>query len=185
MEFNFTTSATSITVPFLHPYYTYACVICTYTVAAGPYAEVTVMTAEDGMLHKLAQVYRNVMVLYLYFLLFFSSKNLIMKDIYFFHYPVPSGSPQNTTATDISSRSATLTWSPPLPEDRNGNITAYVINASVVGSEEMFQLVSESTILEIDTMTPYTTYSFLIAASTVVGLGPYSTVLTVQTPEDG
>ena len=109
-----------------------------------------------------------------------------MEDIIFFpHSPVPSGSPQNITATDISSRSATLTWSPPLPEDQNGNITAFFINASVVGSDEMFQLVSESTILEIETLTPFTTYSFLIAASTSVGLGPFSTVLTVQTPEDG
>ena len=51
MEFNFTTSATSITVPFLHPYYTYECVISAYTVATGPYTEVTVMTPEDGMLN--------------------------------------------------------------------------------------------------------------------------------------
>ena len=49
-EFNLTTTATSITVPFLHPYYTYECVISAYTVATGPYAEVTVMTPEDGTL---------------------------------------------------------------------------------------------------------------------------------------
>ena len=101
------------------------------------------------------------------------------------HSPVPNGSPQNITATEISSRSATLTWSPPLLEDQNGNITAYFINATVVGSGEMFQLVSQSTILEIDTLIPYTTYSILIAASTSVGSGPFSTVLTIQTPEDG
>ena len=104
---------------------------------------------------------------------------------FFSHSPVPSGSPQNIIATVISSRSVTVTWSPLRPEDQNGNITAYFINASVVGSEEMFQLISESTILEIDTLTPFTTYSILIAASTVVGLGPFSTVLTIQTPQDG
>ena len=49
----------------------------------------------------------------------------------------------------------------------------------------MFQLVSESPILEIETLTPFTTYSILIAASTIVGLGPFSTVLTIHTPEDG
>ena len=52
-EFNFTTTATSLTVPFLHPYYTYKCVICTYTIATGPYTEVTVMTPEDGTLNNL------------------------------------------------------------------------------------------------------------------------------------
>ena len=51
-EFNLTTTATSITVPFLHPYYTYKCAISAYTVATGPYAKVTVMTPEDGMLYK-------------------------------------------------------------------------------------------------------------------------------------
>ena len=101
------------------------------------------------------------------------------------HSPVPNGSPQNIIATDLLSRSVTLTWNPPLPEYQNGNITAYFINATVVGSEEMFQLVSPFTILEIDTLTPYTTYSILIAASTVVGSGPFSTVLTIQTPQDG
>ena len=48
-ELNISTS-TSITVPFLHPYYTYDCVVRGYTVMIGPYANVTVMTPEDGML---------------------------------------------------------------------------------------------------------------------------------------
>jgi len=86
---------------------------------------------------------------------------------------------------NISSRSATLIWNPPLPADQNGNITSYVINANVVGSGETFQFISESTIYEIDTLTPYTTYSFLIAASTSVGTGPFSIELTFQTPEEG
>lgn len=98
---------------------------------------------------------------------------------------VPSGFPQNFTATNILSRSATLIWNPPLPEDQNGNITNYIINASVVGSGEMFQLFSESTMLEVGVLTPYTMYSILIAASTRVGTGPLSPALTLQTPEDG
>ena len=60
-EFNLTTTATSITVPFLHPYYTYECVISAYTVATGPYAEFTVMTPEDGTLNKLAEVHGDIM----------------------------------------------------------------------------------------------------------------------------
>ena len=98
---------------------------------------------------------------------------------------VPSGFPQNFTATDILSRSATLIWNPPLPEEQNGNITTYVINASVVGSGEMFTLISQSTVLGVDVLTPYTTYSILIAASTRIGTGPLSPVLMLQTPEDG
>ena len=100
-------------------------------------------------------------------------------------FPAPSGSPQNFTANNISSRSAILTWNPPLPVDQNGNITAYIINASVVGSGETFQVVSESTFLELDTLAPYTTYSFVIAASTSVGMGPFSIEVMIQTQEEG
>jgi len=49
-EFNFSTAATSIHVPLLHPHYTYECAISAYTVASGPYTEIVVMTHEDGML---------------------------------------------------------------------------------------------------------------------------------------
>ena len=49
-ELNFSTAATSIPVPLLHPFYTYECVISAYTVAIGPYTEIVVMTQEDGRL---------------------------------------------------------------------------------------------------------------------------------------
>lgn len=97
----------------------------------------------------------------------------------------PSGSPQNLTANNISSWSAILNWNPPLPVHQNGNITAYIINASVVGSGETLQFFSDSTLLELDTLAPYTTYSFVIAASTSVGMGPFSTEVVIQTQEEG
>lgn len=97
----------------------------------------------------------------------------------------PSGSPQNLTANNISSRSAILNWNPPLPVHQNGNITAYIINASVVGSGESLQFVSDSTLLELDTLAPYTTYSFVIAASTSVGMGPFSIEVVIETQEEG
>ena len=49
----------------------------------------------------------------------------------------------------------------------------------------MFQFVSESTLLELDTLAPYTTYSFVIAASTSVGMGPFSIEVMIQTQEEG
>ena len=48
-ELYFSTAATSITVPLLHPHYTYECIISAYTIATGPSAEIVVMTHEDGM----------------------------------------------------------------------------------------------------------------------------------------
>lgn len=47
-DLNYSTAATSYTVPLLHPYYTYECIVSAYTVATGPFAEVTVMTQEDS-----------------------------------------------------------------------------------------------------------------------------------------
>lgn len=37
----------------------------------------------------------------------------------------------------------------------------------------------------VDMLHPYYVYSFYISAATSVGQGPYSTVFTIQTPEDG
>ena len=37
----------------------------------------------------------------------------------------------------------------------------------------------------VDNLRPFTSYTFTIAASTVVGLGPLSTAITETTPEDG
>ena len=47
-----------------------------------------------------------------------------------------------------------------------------------------YQLQSTSTRINITTQ-PYTTYMFMVAAATAVGVGPYSTVTTVKTAEDG
>jgi len=78
-------------------------------------------------------------------------------------------------------------WEPPPPENQNGNITHYVINASVVAvdSPEIFQRLSDSTTLTVNDLIPFTTYLLIVAASTSVGIGPFTPILTVQTPEDG
>ena len=79
-----------------------------------------------------------------------------------------------------------LTWDPPPPEHQNGNITQYIINATVLQSNERLQFFSESTSLVVDTLTPYRTYILFVAASTSVGTGPFTTTLvTIQTPQDG
>ena len=48
-----TTSATSLQVPLLHPYYTYQWRVSAYTVGEGPYTNVsTVTTPEAGQFHS-------------------------------------------------------------------------------------------------------------------------------------
>ena len=47
--FQVTTNTTSITIGFLHPYYTYNCTVVAVTIGPGPFSTViTVRTAEDG-----------------------------------------------------------------------------------------------------------------------------------------
>ena len=96
----------------------------------------------------------------------------------------PSGFPQNFLAVATSPRSILLTWILPLPQDRNGIITGYFINATLVETGEMLQQSSNSTSLAMNAR-PYTTYLFIIAAVTVAGRGPFSTEISIKTPESG
>jgi receptor-type tyrosine-protein phosphatase Q len=143
--FSLTTTATTITLQSLHPYYTYLCTVSAYTVGVGPYTAVfSIRTPED----------------------------------------VPSGYPQSFSAIATSSRSAVLTWDPPNAEERNGIVVEYIINVSAVETGENFQLTSTTTSITVASLRPYTTYRCIIAASTSVGIGPFSTVFTLVTPED-
>ena len=55
-HFQNTTTTTSITIPFLHPYYNYLCSVAAYTVGVGPYSStLRVQMPEDG--EKLDVVY--------------------------------------------------------------------------------------------------------------------------------
>lgn len=98
---------------------------------------------------------------------------------------VPSGYPQNFSVSPISPRSALLTWDLPNTEDRNGIVIEYTINVSEVITGEEFQLLSTNTSLTVTTLRPYVLYRWIIAASTSVGIGPFSTVFMITTPEDG
>ena len=98
----------------------------------------------------------------------------------------PSGPPQDISAEATSSQTVYLMWNPPLPEEQNGVITGYFIDVTLLERGEMFQVFSETSELTVESLRPYSTYSFVIAAQTIVGIGPFSTVLVVAlTPEDG
>ena len=98
---------------------------------------------------------------------------------------MPNGDPQNFEATATSSRMSTLSWDPPNFEDRNGVIIGYVINVTNTQRNETLQYTSNATALTLTTLSPYTTYYCIVAARTSVGIGPFTTVLTLLTPQDG
>lgn len=150
----------------LHPDYVYECRVAAITVAQGPYTQTFA-----------------VRVLVSCELILCSDRCVI--HICLFLTVAPSSPPLNFVATPADPRSIVLRWDPPLPEDRNGPITGYLIDVTVVETSETFQLNVTTTTLRVLELTPYTTYRFTIAASTEVGLGPFSTVYSTQTPEDG
>ena len=76
-----------------------------------------------------------------------------------------------------------LTWIPPLEQEQNGFIEEYVINITREG-DSLDQVVSVMTSLMISNLSPYTNYSFSVAAVTV-GVGPFSPVVTITMPEHG
>lgn len=47
------------------------------------------------------------------------------------------------------------------------------------------EYITNTTHLELTDLTPHTSYVFTVAASTSVGIGPYSTGYNIITPEDG
>ena len=69
--------------------------------------------------------------------------------------------------------------------DQNGVIIGYVVNVTVMGTGEMFQLSTVSTNLTLDSLRPFTMYVCRIAARTAIGIGPYSIAVVTTTQQAG
>ena len=102
-----------------------------------------------------------------------------------FAYVAPSGPPQSITAAALSALSIEINWLAPLLPEQNGRITGYVINITSLNTGVIQQLTSVNTTLQIRNLTPFTNYVCVVAARTAVGVGPFSTVINVQTLEAG
>ena len=72
-----------------------------------------------------------------------------------------------------------------MPENRNGKIIKYTVKVISVETGVESQLSTTETSLLVISLTPYKTYQFSVAASTAVGQGPYTSSISVTTPEDG
>ncbi len=97
----------------------------------------------------------------------------------------PSGPPQSPTASALSALSIQISWQAPLLPDRNGMITGYVINVTSLDTGISQQLTSVNTTIQVPNLAPYTNYVCIVAANTAIGVGPFSTVINVQTLEAG
>ena len=88
------------------------------------------------------------------------------------------------TFSNISDSSFHLVWQSLPAADKNGIIRHYVVNITEVDTGMQFQLTSLATYTSIGSLHPFYTYVCTVAASTV-GIGPFSTPLTVTTLEAG
>ena len=72
-------------------------------------------------------------------------------------------------------------------ESQNGIITEYVLNVSVLETGEQFQRRAQGTAtsLSVESLHPDYTYTYIVAAGTSVGRGPFSMSRSVKMPEDG
>ena len=92
----------------------------------------------------------------------------------------------NIRANSLDSSTLRIEWDAPPLQLHNGLIVDYSVNISEVDTGSSFQLVSGGlTNIVVPGLHPYYTYVFVIAASTIVGRGPYSTSNSIQLPEDG
>lgn len=97
------------------------------------------------------------------------------------HILAPSGPPTNFTIT-VDGTSLTCIWDPPEEDLQNGEIVSYTLTCSS-DSEMVVDITLNPTVFEIsvDLFSHSTTYTCSVAASTEVGIGPYSNTVSVMT----
>ena len=78
-----------------------------------------------------------------------------------------------------------LFWNPPPADMQNGIIEQYAINITEVATGRLFSLFSSTTTVNVTSLHPYYEYSCVIAAVTMIGVGPHTSVITVVTLQDG
>lgn len=85
----------------------------------------------------------------------------------------------------MSSTTVQIEWHPPGVEDRNGIIREYIINITEINTGNTWhQTIENDTDTFITLLHPFYSYSFSIAAQTIA-LGPFTTSIIVEMPEDG
>ena len=77
-----------------------------------------------------------------------------------------------------------MSWLPPTSSSSNGIIQHYIINITELNTGSSFQLDTTELFLIVNDLHPFYQYSIIVAAETV-GLGPFSSPVFIELPEDG
>lgn len=102
----------------------------------------------------------------------------------------PAGPPLNLSVRPWSSTELMITWSPPLPELRHGQIQGYNIGyrTAKMGSYNFTSVTGDAEDggeLLLGGLAKFTRYTVVAQAFNEVGAGPLTEAVTAQTMEDG
>ena len=99
---------------------------------------------------------------------------------------MPSGPPESLTVSVESSTLILLSWEPPPPYDRNGEIVYYLIHMyeQETGRFWTLPVFNARTSAYVGSLHPYYHYECRVAAHTTA-LGPYSNSTVSLTDEEG
>lgn len=99
---------------------------------------------------------------------------------------MPTAPPQSLRGSVESSTLILLSWDPPPPYDRNGEIVYYLIHMRELDTGRFWTLpvFNSKTTAYVGSLHPYYRYECRIAAQTIA-LGPYSDSVVLQTNEEG
>lgn len=98
---------------------------------------------------------------------------------------VPSGSPEMLSTHNLTSTSIQLMWHPPPQESQNGRIQDYTVLVFNKNITTNTTYITQQTHFILVDLHPFSAYECTVAASTAVGLGPFTAWLMFQTDEDG
>lgn len=96
----------------------------------------------------------------------------------------PTGAPVNLMAPYATTNSLSLSWMPPRFDLQNGIIRHYTVFIEDLTNNTSWQLRANTTRILVETLQPFFVYNCSVAAFTI-GMGPVSSVLTIQLPQAG
>ena len=101
-------------------------------------------------------------------------------------FAAPGTHPSNFTGMSLNSTHIYLTWEPPPPSQVNGVIREYRLNVTedVTGTVLQYTTDPNNRQMTVGPLHPYYIYHCSVVAVTVQQ-GPYTSVFTIQTEEDG
>ncbi|XP_072041905.1 uncharacterized protein [Amphiura filiformis] len=94
----------------------------------------------------------------------------------------PTSPPSDVTAYNTSSDEISIRWSQPPCGSRNGPIVSYAYTLSTVDGALVMEGATESSDISLGPLTPFTDYTFSVAAMTESGLGPAYTMVVSTKP---